>query len=87
MRMPGGGVAIVCTSGRTRIKHCRAKRPGGVVCACMAQFECDWPGCDMPLCADCAREIGPDKHLCPGHHEQPGLDFGEGEAERQLALV
>lgn len=92
MRVGGSLVPVHADFGhgkraRNAPKHCRALRPDGTVCACMAQFECDWPGCDIPLCADCAVQIGPDQHLCSKHYQQPGLDIGESENERQLALV
>ena len=66
-------------------KHCRATLPGGIVCAGMAEFECDWPGCNKALCRECARPIGDKEHLCPEHRAQPGLDIGEGEGE-QLSI-
>lgn len=90
-RMPGGGLMHLNFGGarntaRHAPKHCRAKRADGTVCACMAEFECDWPGCDIPLCADCARPIGQNRHLCPAHREQPGLDLGEADDEHQVEL-
>lgn len=43
-------------------------------CACgaVAMFCCDkvlagGKVCSVPLCADCAREVGPDQHLCREH--------------------
>jgi hypothetical protein len=62
--LPGGGAAIVCTTGR-------AKR-----CACgrRAPLLCDWKvaerksgTCDAPICAQCATSPAPGKDLCPGH--------------------
>lgn len=67
---------------RNAPKHCRAKCDDGTFCACMADYECDWPGCDKPLCRDCAHEVRKNYHLCPDHWEQPGLDIGEGEGEQ-----
>ena len=38
-------------------------------CGCAADLLCDGPAasgtCDAPICANCATEIGPDRHLCP----------------------
>lgn len=59
----GTARGILCT---------RAPRPR---CACgqPATLQCDAPTkrrsgtCDRHLCASCATEVGPDRHLCPGH--------------------
>lgn len=64
--LPGGGAAIVCSSGRR--KRC--------ACGKSAPFLCDWKvpsrrtgTCDAPICADHATEPAPNKHLCPTHTE------------------
>lgn len=55
--------------------QCRAPdatAPDGI-CRGLSSLLCDAPvgdqgkTCDMPLCAGCAAEVGPDKHLCPKH--------------------
>lgn len=67
--LPGGGFAIVCGP-RGRAANCyRHKRA--------SKFQCDWklehasgetpPTCDRYLCASCALEVAPEKHLCPEH--------------------
>ncbi|MGH9496004.1 MAG: hypothetical protein ACRD3B_13475 [Candidatus Sulfotelmatobacter sp.] len=65
IELPGGGFAIICGT--------RHKRQ---FCACgrECQFLCDWkvPGkksgtCDKPICAQHAKQVGPEKHLCPEH--------------------
>jgi hypothetical protein len=92
-RMPGGDGTVHVNFGGAKAtaknapKRCRAKRADGTICACMAEFACDWPGCDIPLCRDCVRPAGPTRHLCPDHREQPGLDIGEGLGEQQLDLI
>lgn len=61
--LPGGGRGFLCT---------RGPRPR---CACgkAGAFQCDAPSkrrsgtCDKHLCASCVTEVGPDRHLCPGH--------------------
>lgn len=61
--LPGGARAIVCTRG-PRMR-----------CACghPATLQCDAPSgrrsgtCDRHLCASCATEVGPDRHLCSTH--------------------
>jgi hypothetical protein len=58
-----GAVAILCGS-RPRAKRCACGQPSTLLC--------DWPigggkTCDRPMCASCATEVGPDKHLCAGH--------------------
>jgi hypothetical protein len=68
VRMPGGGVAIVCGRGMRRARRCRH-------CACDASFLCDGKiealgtvnTCDRPICSAHAFEIAPEKHLCPAH--------------------
>lgn len=51
---------------------CAARRDDDTDCGIMSGILCDWkvmPGvtCDLPLCEDHAKEVGPDKHLCPAH--------------------
>lgn len=66
INLPGGGVAIVCSRGRRdQVQHC---------CGCggVATLQCDWKvgkglTCDSWICSGCAKEVGPDKHLCPRH--------------------
>lgn len=63
LTFPDGSRAIVCT---------RGPRPR---CACgtRAALQCDAPAkrksgtCDRHLCASCATEVGPDRHLCQEH--------------------
>lgn len=66
-RLPDGTIAIVSFSGRRPVCFgCGAAAPG---------FQCDWKlrgkrkdaTCLKHLCASCARQVGPDKHLCPPH--------------------
>ena len=60
-----GGRGILCT--RTARPRC--------ACGTSATLQCDAPSgrrsgtCDRHLCAACATEVGPDRHLCPGHAE------------------
>ncbi|MBI2313551.1 MAG: hypothetical protein HYU77_13710 [Betaproteobacteria bacterium] len=61
-----GVAAIIC--GPKRIETCVQRGE-------MASLLCDYPvvrgvTCDVPLCARCAVEIGPNLHLCPGHAER-----------------
>jgi len=64
VELPGGQVAIVCSS------HRRAR------CACgrPAPLLCDWKvagnasgTCDAPLCDRCGTSPAPGKDLCPEH--------------------
>lgn len=67
--LPGGARGILCS---------RGPRPR---CACgqPARLQCDAPTkrrsgtCDKHLCESCAVEVGPDRHLCPAHRDQPEL--------------
>lgn len=89
-RTPHGYVHLNLGRGRNARnapKHCRAKLANGAPCCGMSTFECDWPGCDIPLCSECACEVGENYHLCPAHRAQPGLDIGERDDELQLSLV
>jgi len=56
------GVAIVC--GTRRIPVCRCGRP--------ADYQCDWKmgegkTCDAYICANHAKEVATNKHMCPFH--------------------
>jgi hypothetical protein len=61
--LPGGGRGFLCT---------RGPRPR-CVCGKLGAFQCDAPSkrrsgtCDKHLCASCATDVGPDRHLCPVH--------------------
>lgn len=62
VKLPGSPGVIVCTRGRRR--RCQ--------CGATASLQCDWKvgegkTCDAHICPGCAREVGPDKHLCPTH--------------------
>ena len=65
----GDGFAIVCA----RARRPRWRRCGVLDCRRWAKYACDGTtgarSCDMPLCADHAKPIGPDAHLCPAHQE------------------
>lgn len=39
-------------------------------CSRYAELECDWPGCDKPVCRKCARHIE-GKDYCPFHRGDP----------------
>lgn len=65
VKMPGGGVAIVCSRGRRHTK-----------CACgrTATLLCDWKvkgkksgTCDVPICDRCTHSPAAGKDLCPTH--------------------
>lgn len=65
----------------------RPRRQKCVGCGRPASLQCDWKvptrksgTCDAYLCAACAHEPAPDKHLCPTHtlawQEFPGARIG-----------
>lgn len=66
--LPDGARAIVCT--RAKRRQCRW-------CGKTAPFACDAPrgkrACNAPMCAEHAREVGPDTHHCPEHRDVLGL--------------
>lgn len=57
---------IICS--RTRRPRCACGQP--------ATLQCDAPSkrrsgtCDKHLCASCAKEVGPDQHMCQAHAQQ-----------------
>lgn len=56
-------IAICCTA-RERARRCKCGEP--------SKYQCDWktgPGktCDRYICAKCAKEVAPEKHLCAAH--------------------
>lgn len=58
----------LCSRGRRSSRRCRVQG-----CTKEASLLCDGPPparakretCDLPICAEHAQEIGPDRHLCP----------------------
>lgn len=89
VKLPGGGVAIVCGPRRKQnLCSCRA----------YAKLQCDWPKegggtCDKPICRSCARSAGPDTDYCPFHRGEPTktqeqLDMlGEIEADKVAKML
>lgn len=78
--MPGGGIAIVCTSRRRQR------------CACgrVATRLCDWRvqtkrsgTCDAPICPRCKTTPARDKDLCPKH----ALAYEDWKAHRAARLA
>ena len=76
VKLPGGGFAIVCGSAERapRCKFCALPYAAGTATLlCDAIVGRTLGGspitCDRPVCASCAKEIGPNKHLCPAHKE------------------
>jgi hypothetical protein len=63
-----GGQGILCM--RTAKPRC--------ACGASATIQCDAPTnrksgtCDKHLCAECATEVGPDRHLCQAHRNDGG---------------
>lgn len=65
IRMPNGGVAIVCGSGKRPRNRCTD-------CGKPATLQCDFPlmtagTCDRYLCSGCATSIGDKKDYCRHH--------------------
>ncbi len=85
--LPGGIRAIVCH--RRRSMRCACGRPATIQCDAPTPAKLISSGpsagrvrkagtCDKHLCASCATEVGPDRHLCP-HHATSGFST-ENEA-------
>lgn len=75
VKLPDGGKAIVCSSGRAERCACGRRAP----------YLCDWKvpmrrsgTCDAPLCDQCATSPAPEKHLCRVH----ALAFDRWKARR-----
>lgn len=72
----GNGVTAIACYRKRRISPCAI--PG---CATPHAKLCDHPvlrkgkhaTCDMKICDRHAKEIGPDRHYCPGHAKSPML--------------
>jgi len=76
IKLPSGGTALIYGSAprAPRCKFCVFQYAAGT-----ATLRCDAIvgrtlggspiTCDRPVCASCAKEIGPNKHLCPAHKE------------------
>lgn len=70
VKLPDGGVAILCSRGRRGVKRCAVAG-----CGRDAPYLCDFPltgpkagqTCDRPLCSVHARQVGPDRHYCYAH--------------------
>jgi len=63
-----GTHVIVCGARKTR-RYC--------ACGHAADFLCDWKvpakksgTCDAPICSKHAKQVAPEKHLCPAHQLQ-----------------
>ncbi len=74
--MPGGGTAIVCSSGRR--KRCKCGRDAFLLC--------DWRmpekrsgTCDAPICNICGISPAPGKDLCAKHK----AEFLQWQAEKR----
>jgi len=68
VKLQDGGMAIVCTRGRSqrRYRCCACTLAGG--------YQCDWKTgptktCDAYICPEHALEVAPGKHICPAHQE------------------
>ena len=77
IKLPGGTRAIVCgrSSKPPRCLWCE-EGPGTLLC--------DWKlgagrTCDNPICGAHAKEVAPDKHLCPDHQSA----YAQWRAQRE----
>ncbi len=71
-----GITAIVCSSKPLQTNHgCSLRMPSTKLCPGAGEFQCDWKlskgkrpkRCDRYLCKSHAKEVAPEKHLCPEH--------------------
>lgn len=80
MDLPGGGTAIVCG---VRSRSCSS-------CGRTADFLCDWKvegnksgTCDRAICSVHAKQVAPEKHLCP-EHQRAHADWQRRRATQEL---
>lgn len=76
IKLPDGTVAIVKHAKR-RFPRCSFCPVDDMRKACDATLLCDFVvgrtlggaeiTCDLPICAHCAKHVGPDKDFCPNH--------------------
>lgn len=60
--------------GKAQGPQCAATLENGQRCRKRSGYQCDYrlpsgAGCDVHLCADHARTMGPDRHYCPPHFQ------------------
>lgn len=68
VKLPGGGMAIICTRGQSRKLRCSS-------CSGVGNWLCDFPieragkatTCDRPICHRCTTRISGDRDLCRAH--------------------
>ncbi len=73
VKLPGGGYAIVCSSGN-RPKRCSVcGGPGGKLCDFPLMGRLAGKTCDRPLCAKCATSGGAEIDYCPPHARMKGF--------------
>lgn len=73
VKLPGGGVAHVRTSGR-KPKFCPFCKERPATKLCDFRIKVGDVGhtrtCDAPICEQCATIVGPDRDYCPVHKGQ-----------------
>lgn len=65
----GQRAGFICRASPRRKKCKSCATPGSAI------YQCDWKltgaaagkTCDADLCAPCATQVAPEKHLCPAH--------------------
>lgn len=69
IKLPEGGTAIVCMGGKRPVR-CH-------FCGRTHTKLCDYPRgqgtCDLPLCDEHARSVGPNRDYCFNHPHTPNL--------------
>ena len=65
--LPGGVRGILCS--RTPRPRCACGQPATIQCDAPTKTKRRSGTCDRHLCAACAKEVEPDRHLCPEHLE------------------
>lgn len=91
--LPGGGRGFICTRGRrptcacgkAASLQCDAPTPAKLISSGPKAGRVRKAGtCDRHLCAACATEVGPDRHLCPEHAARPAENAPAASAQAEL---
>ena len=62
----GNVIAIVCSRGHRRRQCSTANCDNAATKLCDHKLK-NGKTCDRPMCARCAKNVGPDRDLCPPH--------------------
>lgn len=84
LKKPDGSNIFMCGEGLRQKDLVLCSQPGHP--PRYADFLCDYPvgegrTCDLPLCPECAKRVGPDRHFCPVHFAEFARKVGIDDAK------